>query len=102
MPAMSKKSTNSYQATFILDTRNYDQPVETLIEKFKTVIESIEGTVKDVKNMGQHQFTYVVDKKFPMGIYVRVKFDAPGTAPATLQEKFRLDRTVNRILVESI
>jgi hypothetical protein len=32
---------------------------------------------------------------------VSFSFTAPKTAPATLREKVRLDRTVNRIIVQS-
>ena len=30
-----------YKSTFILDTRGYTEPVETLIERLKSVIESV-------------------------------------------------------------
>lgn len=33
-------NTKKYKATFILDTRGYTEPVETLIEKIKSVVES--------------------------------------------------------------
>ena len=51
---LSKKTMNNkkYIATFVLDTRGYDQPVETLIEKLKGVIEAVGGKVESAENKG--------------------------------------------------
>ena len=91
-----------YRATFILDTRNYQQPVETLIEKLTSVIESIKGLVQKVNNLGQKDFVRVTNRKFPAGIYLEVLFEGPPTAPSALKEKLKLDKTVNRVLVETL
>ena len=92
-------NTKKYNATFILDTRGYDKPVETLVEKLKGVIESVGGKVESVENMGQKQFVRVVDRKFPSGIYVNFVFEGASSVPAQIKEKLSLDRTVNRILI---
>ena len=99
---MSQTATkNKYVANFILDTRTYDEPVESLIEKITSVINSIEAEVTRVKNLGQKEFVRVTDRKFPAGIYVQFEILAHSSVPAILQEKFRLDKTVNRIIVQS-
>lgn len=99
---MSQTATkHKYLATFILDTRNYAEPVETLIEKITTTINAVGGEVNSVKNLGQKEFVRVTDRKYPAGIYVQYEMEAPAEVPSALQEKFRLDRTVNRILVQS-
>lgn len=98
---MSQSTNNNYKATFILDTRNYSDPVESLIEKLTTTIQAINGEVKQVKNLGQKAFARVTDKKFPAGIYVSFDFEGPASAPAELREKLRLDKTVYRLLVET-
>lgn len=90
-----------YRATFILDLRNYQEPVETLIEKIKETVTAVEGTVEEVKNLGQKDFVRVTDRKRPHGIYVQVDFSGPGSAPVALKEKFRLDKTVDRILIQT-
>lgn len=100
---MSKKNNNrNYRATFLLDTRNYQQPVETLVEKVTGTIESVKGSIKKVNNLGQKEFARVTKRKFPSGIYLELLFEGPSDAPAAIKEKLRLDRNVNRILVESI
>lgn len=95
-------SRNRYKATFILDTRNYDQPVTTLIDKLKTVIESVSGVIKNVENLGQKEFARVTEKRFPAGVYVKFDFEALPTAPAAIKEKLKLDRNVNRVMVEAL
>lgn len=93
---------NSYLANFILDTRNYTDPVENLIAHLKEVIGAVEGEVKDVKELGQKEFARVTDRRFPAGIYVQITFDGPASAPEALQERVRLDRTVNRLMVQAV
>ncbi len=90
---------HAYDATFILDTRSYPEPVETLIEKITSTIESIHGTIESVDSHGQKPFARITNRKFPAGIYVTFKISGPSTFPKTLQERFKLDRLINRILI---
>ncbi len=99
---MSNNSNHTYKATFILDTRKYTESVDSLIDKLKGVVEAVHGVVKDVKNHGTKDFLRAVDRKFPAGIYLELDFEGPATAPAALNEKLKLDRTVNRIFIESV
>ena len=96
------KTLRNYRATFLLDMRNYQNPVETLIERLTNVIQTVGGTVIKVKNLGQKDFARVTDRKFPSGIYVDVDFSGPSEAPAAIKEKLKLDKAVNRILVETV
>ena len=86
-----------YLSTFILDTRGYTEPVETLIEKIKSVVESCK--IESVENLGQKTFARTTDRNFPAGIYVEINYEGDTSANALIKEKFRLDKTVNRILV---
>lgn len=95
------KALRKYKANFILDTRNYQNPIETLIEKLTSVIEAINGSVQKVKNLGQKDFARVTDRKFPGGIYVEIDFEGPAEAPLRLKEKLKLEKTINRIFVVS-
>ena len=54
---MSETQTNNkYRATFILDTRGYEDPVETLIEKLSSTLAAIDCEVEKVENLGQKEF----------------------------------------------
>ena len=91
-----------YTATFILDTRGYNEPVETLIEKIKGVIESVGGKVSSAENLGQKNFVRVTDRAFPAGIYVDFVYEGPSNINALIREKLRLDKTVDRVLTRAL
>lgn len=96
------KTLRNYRATFILDTRNYQNPIETLIERLTSVIEAIGGSVDKIKNLGQKDFARVTDRNFPTGTYVEFDFKGPASSPSTLKDKLKLDKTINRVLVVTI
>ncbi len=99
---MSDTATQSqYLATFILDTRNYTEAVETLIERIKGALESLGFTVGKVEEQGQKEFIRVTDRNFTAGLYVAYELTGPAAASTQIQEKFRLDKQVNRVLVQS-
>lgn len=91
----------NYRATFILDNRGVEDTVEQLIENVKQEIVTVEGEVAEVETLGQRDFARVTDPRRPAGTYVQVDFSAPGTAPAALKERLRLNRTVYRTYIES-
>ena len=92
----------NYRATFILDTNGVEDSVDTIIENVKQEIATVEGEVGEIENLGQRDFARVTDPKRPSGVYVQVHFSAPGSAPAALQERLRLNQTVYRTYVESV
>ena len=92
---MNKK----YQTTFILDTRGYNEPVETLVEKLKCVIESAGCKIESAENLGQKTFARAADRNFPAGIYVKFAYEGPANSAAVIREKLKLDKTVNRFMV---
>ena len=92
---MNKK----YQTTFILDTRGYNEPVETLVEKLKGVIESAGCKIESAENLGQKTFARATDRNFPAGIYVKFAYEGPSNSASVIREKLKLDKTVNRFMV---
>ena len=66
------------------------------------ILKSIDCKVSEVENLGQREFSRAVDRKFLSGLYVQIKFEGPVTAPAAFAEKLHLDRTVDRIMVQSV
>lgn len=99
---MSEATNKKYRATFILDTRTYQDPVETLTDKIKATLESLGFSVIGVKNVGSKDFVRVTDRHFPSGIYVQYDMEGPAKASTLVQEKFRLDKTVDRILLQAV
>jgi len=98
---MSKDTNRNYRATFILDTRGVESPVEELVETYAGLIGEVHGTVESTHNLGNQDFVRKAANGLPGGIFVQYDFSAPATAPEEIQEKVRLDRKVNRVMVES-
>ena len=96
---MSTQTKRKYNANFILDTRNYKEPLETLIDRIKSIISATGSEISEVKNEGQKEFTRATDRRFTSGIYLSVDFEGPSEAPATIKEKLRLDRNINRVFI---
>ena len=98
---MSLTLTKKYKASFILDTRGYDSPVETLVEKLEGLLKSLGAEVEASKNLGRHDFVRVTEKGHTGDSYLEIEFSGGASVPAALHEKLRLDKTVKRILVET-
>lgn len=86
----------------ILDTRNYQDSVDALVEAVKAKMIEVGADIHEVVNRGQLKFQRVTDRKFPAGLYLQIAFDAPTTTPEKIRSKFSLDATINRILIEHV
>lgn len=91
-----------YRVTMIYDLRNYAEPVETLIEKMKALLETLGAKVGKVENLGVKDFVRVTDRRQPNAPYAQFDIEAPASLPIAFREKLRLDRAIKRILVQSI
>jgi len=98
---MKKENIRNYRATFVLDTRGVEAPVDELVEAYSTVIGEVSGTVQSFKNLGNKDFVRKADNGLANGIFIEYLFEGPADAPAQIQEKVRLDRKVNRVMVEA-
>ncbi len=102
IPVMTATQTkkNKYRATFILDTRSTESPVETLIEGLAEAITSVGGETERVENLGRQDFVRITEKSHTGDFYVRIYFESPPSAIGQFQENLRLEKTVKRIFVE--
>lgn len=91
---------NNYRSTFILDTRGYEEPMESLIEKIKTTLTQLGCEIEQTNDLGVKEFARVTDPRFPRTNYIQYQFKATPEAPQAIREKFKLDRTVYRIFIE--
>lgn len=96
---MSLTVTRNYRATIIFDTRGYDEPVETLIEKITTILTSAGADVQKVNNVGYKDFVVGATKRHAGDIFVTYDFASGPDVPEVLREKTRLDKTVMRLQV---
>ena len=99
---MSATTKNNYKATFILDLRESEDDSAKVLADLKGILASIGGEVSGGDDLGIREFARAADRRFTQGHYVEIYFGGEGSLPATLQEKLRLDKRVNRIFVETL
>lgn len=97
---MTVTNQRSYLATFVLDTRGVEAPVEELIEGVSQTIAETGCEVQEVRDLGDTPFVRKSRKGPSNGIYVQYIFTGPADAPTTVRDKFRLDRKVDRIMIQ--
>lgn len=96
---MSLTVTRNYRATIIFDTRGYEDPVETLVEKITGILTEAGAEVSKVDNIGYKDFVSGAVKKHAGDIFVVYEFTGGADLPDVLAEKTRLDKTVKRLQV---
>lgn len=99
---MSAVTINNYKVTFILDLRESEDDAAKVQADIKEILGSIGAEESSSEDLGVRDFVRAADQRFKQGHYIEVYFNGPGTAPAALKEKLRLDKRVNRIFVESV
>ena len=100
---MAKKTETKkkYSASFILNTRGYEDPVDTIIEKLKKEIGAAGGEVIQAENLGHKDFLRITDKKHTGDFYIQIDYSGHGDCASTLHKNLELDKTVKRILIQS-
>ena len=98
---MSVITNNNYKTTFILDLRESKDDSAKVLADLTELLESLDATVSEGKDLGMREFARAADRRFTQGHYLEIHFSGPGVVPAQLKEKLRLDKRINRIFVES-
>jgi len=91
----------TYKTTIILDTRDQEKSPSELLEDVKTVLGNLDATVTGEKDLGKRDFVRVTDRNLTAGQYFELTIEAPTNFAQEVQEKFRLDKLVYRIIVQS-
>lgn len=91
----------TYKTTIILDTRDQDNPALELIEDVKTTLATMDVEVLETVDLGRRDFARVTERNFTAGHYFLLTLEAPTSFADRVVEKFRLDKTVYRIMVQS-
>ena len=93
---MAKTSAN-YELLFIIDLEKGEEGIGTIVEKFKTLIESA-GTISEVEEWGKRKLAYLINDK-PEGYYVLVRFTSAPDFPAELDRVLKITDGVMRSLI---
>ncbi|MGB0408631.1 MAG: 30S ribosomal protein S6 [Opitutales bacterium] len=99
---MSAITTNNYKATFILDLRESEDDAAKVLADIKDILGGASAEAIEGEDLGVRGFARAADQRFTQGHYLEVYFNGPGSVPAELKEKLKLDKRVNRIFVESL
>jgi ribosomal protein S6 len=78
------------------------ETVDAVIGRLSGVIIGLGGEIFAAENLGQKKFERVTNRSFPSGMYVQILFDGAPTIVDGIKSKLKLDKTINRILVESV
>ncbi|MBH54457.1 MAG: 30S ribosomal protein S6 [Opitutaceae bacterium] len=91
----------TYKTTLVLDTRDQEKSPSELLEDVKTVLATLDANVTREEDLGKRDFVRVTDRNFTAGQYFELTIEAPTNFAQDVQEKFRLDKVVYRIIVQS-
>ncbi len=89
---------HQYELALVLDATLEDEVRTEEFDKIKGLIERFGGTVTDVDEWGKRKLAYEI-RKMPEGYYYFVQIDAPGTMPAELEARLRIEDHVLRYLI---
>jgi len=99
---MTKTAHSNYKATFILNTRGVETNVDGIITTLKDAITKAQGSVGEVKNLGRRDFARLPSRNHLGDHYVEITISGPRTLPTTLRQSLRLEKALNRVLLEAV
>lgn len=91
------KITQSYETVAIFSTKNGDEPVTALVEKFKALI-SENSTVDSEADWGKRKLAYPIQDETE-GYYFVVNFTSAPDFPAELDRVYKITDGVLRSLI---
>ncbi|MDR0486231.1 MAG: 30S ribosomal protein S6 [Elusimicrobiota bacterium] len=86
-----------YESVFICQPDLTAEKVEELISKTSKIIETENGQIKSVQQLGRKKLAYPI-KTFREGIYVLIEFEAGGETVGKLENFFKLNDAIIRFL----
>jgi len=90
----------NYLATIVYDAHGADGSTDEMIPKLSEIIRQVEGEVTKVDNQGSHDFIYPQSKDRTSGTFLQFEIESDPELPTRLKEKLKLEKKVDRILIE--
>ena len=90
----------NYLATIVFNAKGADGTSDEMIPKLSEIIRQAEGEVTKVENQGNHDFIYPQSKDMITGTYLQFEIEADPELPLRLKEKLKLEKKVDRVLIE--
>ena len=86
-----------YEAMVVISTKQEEEAVKGLVEKFKGLIEE-NGTLSSVEEWGKNRLAYMINKETE-GDYVLYTFESNATFPAELSRRLRITEGLLRSMI---
>ena len=86
-----------YEAMVVISTKQEEETVKGLVERFKGLIEE-NGTLVSVEEWGKKRLAYMINKETE-GYYVLYKFDSNAAFPAELSRRLRITEGLLRSMI---
>ena len=87
----------SYECTFIFSPDLYAAKVDEIVSKVSKIVETSNGTVKNLQQLGKKKLAYNI-KKFREGNYVYMELDGNGYMLQSLENFFKVNDSIIRFL----
>jgi small subunit ribosomal protein S6 len=88
---------NKYESIYILKADMEKEEMTTLIEKFKTLVESAEGKIESVEEWGTKKLAYPI-QKMEQGYYVLMNFEAKPEFIVELERVYKINDKVIKFI----
>ena len=82
------KITEKYELMLVLNTKQDEDKIKELVEKFKALIET-EGTVSEINTWGKRKLAYEINDETE-GYYVLYTFEAKPELPKELERVLKI------------
>ena len=89
--------TANYETVMIFSLKQGEEGIQTLIEKFKALIEK-HATLQNVDEWGKRRLAYLINKESE-GYYVLMNFESEAAFPAELDRVFKITDGVIRSMI---
>jgi len=86
-----------YEAMVVISTKQEEDVVKGLVEKFKGLIEE-NGTLVSVEEWGKKRLAYMINKETE-GYYVLYTFESNAAFPAELSRRLRITEGLLRSMI---
>lgn len=86
-----------YEAMVVISTKQEEEVVKGLVEKFKGLIEN-NGTLVSVDEWGKKRLAYMINKESE-GYYVLYTFESNSDFPAELDRVFKITEGLLRSMI---
>ncbi|MBP1552628.1 MAG: 30S ribosomal protein S6 [Oscillospiraceae bacterium] len=86
-----------YEAMVVISTKQEEETVKGLVERFKGLIEE-NGTLVSVEEWGKKRLAYMINKETE-GYYVLYTFESNAAFPAELSRRLRITEGLLRSMI---